>query len=465
MPVYDRWHRDPGPGDKPCKCGTGRHRLYPSSAHLRGMRWQVRYDKPDSPDRKQLKRNFALRDPGPGELPDRNKHASAYDKEIQGSIVRRDYADPNAGNVTLQEYAETWKTTTGHEGRSAEVVESLFRSHVYQDPSNPGRSPRGALAIGHRTMTVLAQRPTLCAAWLTSLKGPLPAERSRRQVFNYVSALCDAAVEDGVMRRNPFRSAVVDRPGNTGERAEPYAAAELAGIRAGLPERFEILADLGAGLGSREMELAALSVGDFHFLGRRPRVTVERQLKLVGGRMVAAPLKNDKPHDVPLAPALAARVARHLELFPAAEAKLPWHDPGSKRHGEVLTLRLVLTRDDGTPARRGTIQNAWRTAVGRYLAAREPGRKRREVHRGWNPHRLRHTYASAQLRAGVDIVRVAAWMGDTVQEVMKTYAHLMPGDEDGEAEGRAAIDGLFTDLSAPDVPREEDGSTSGQASG
>lgn len=465
MAVYDRWHKDPAEGDKPCRCGTGRHKLYPSAAHGKGDRWQVRWDDPNSAGRKQLKRNFGLLRPEPGELPDRNRHASAFDKEIQGSIVRQDYADPNAGNVTLEEYAETWKTTTGHEGRTAEIVESLFRSHVYQDPANPGRSRRGALAIGHHTMALLAQRPTVCAAWLASLKGPLPAERSRRAALKYMSALCDAAVEDGVMRRNPFRSTVIDRPGNSGERAEPYSAAELAGIRAGLPARYEVLADLGAGLGAREMELAALSVGDFRFLGRRPRVTVERQLKMVGGKMVAAPLKNNKPHDVPLAPALAARVARHLELFPAAEVKLPWHDPGSRRHGETITLRLVLTREDRTPVRRGTVQNTWRTAVGRYLAAREPGRKRREPHRGWNLHRLRHTYASAQLRAGTDIVRVAAWMGDTVQEVMATYAHLMPGDEDGEAQGRAAVDGLFADLRAPGAPPQEDEGTSGQASG
>lgn len=445
MAVYDQWHlSDPPPGAEPCKCAKGRHKLYPSGGHGRGKRWQVQWEDPTAPTRKRPKRNFDLRDPGPGELPDPERHASAFDALMQGQIVTRTYADPNAGNVTLEEYAETWRTTRDHGERAAALLAARLRNHAYQDPSHPGHSRRGALAIGQHPMALLAQRPTLAAAWVTSLKGPLPAERSRRQAWDDMAALCDAAVEDGVMRRNPFRSAVVDKPGTSGPKAQPYTAAELDGIRAGLPDRFKILADLGAGTGAREMELAALAVEDFRFLGKRPKVRVERQLKKTGDRFVFAPLKNRKPHDVPLAPQLAARVARHLEVFPAVKVTLPWHEPGSRRHGEMVTVRLVVTRDNGVPALKSTLQGAWRTAVGRYLAAREPGRKKREAHRGWNLHRLRHTFASALLRRGVDIVRVAAWMGDTVEMVMKAYAHLMRDDEDGEAQGRAAVDELFS---------------------
>ena len=45
-------------------------------------------------------------------------------------------------------------------------------------------------------------------------------------------------------------------------------------------------------------------------------------------------------------------------------------------------------------------------------------------------HALRHTAASAWLAAGVGITAVAAWLGDTEQTILATYAHLMPDDGD-----------------------------------
>jgi len=64
-------------------------------------------------------------------------------------------------------------------------------------------------------------------------------------------------------------------------------------------------------------------------------------------------------------------------------------------------------------------------------------------------HALRHTAASAWLAAGVDIVSVAAWLGDTVQVVLATYAHLMP---DADERGRKAMNAFFQNAScAADV--------------
>jgi hypothetical protein len=61
--------------------------------------------------------------------------------------------------------------------------------------------------------------------------------------------------------------------------------------------------------------------------------------------------------------------------------------------------------------------------------------------------------ASAWLSAGADIVAVAAWLGDTVETVHRTYAHLMP---DADDRGRKAMDQFFKRVgdegSAPDVP-------------
>jgi integrase len=81
--------------------------------------------------------------------------------------------------------------------------------------------------------------------------------------------------------------------------------------------------------------------------------------------------------------------------------------------------------------------------------------ERRKAARDRGMHVLRHTAASAWLSAGADIVAVAAWLGDTVETVYKTYAHLMP---DADNRGRKAIDQSFRQSgregSALDVPSD-----------
>jgi integrase len=450
--VYDRWHRDPGPGEQPCKCGKGRGgRLYPSADHLRGRRWQVRWRDPDTG--RQKTRLFALRDGvNPG------LHAAAFDREIQGSIVRSDYQDPDAGNVTLQAYAEQYRRTRVHGESAAAGLESRLRCHVY--PGSPGsdRTPAGGIAIGQHAIGFLARRPSLIAAWLAAL--PL-ADGSRLLVLGDVSAVFRAAMEDGAVRADPTESSAVARPSRGRSRARPYAAAEVSALAACMPPRFALVPYLGAGTGMREMEMAGLGADDIA-RGKAPGVRVTRQLKVIGGELRWGPVKNRKPHGVPVPAELLGLLDAHMAAFPPVAVTLPWHEPGSKLHGTMVTVRLVLSRDGRTPASRNVMDAAWRTGAGRALAAQGIGRSRkRSAARGHGIHRLRHTFASTQLRAGVDVVRVAAWLGDTVAMVTKTYLHLMPDDHDGEAAGRAAVAAFLGACAAP----VEDGAavaTSGQ---
>jgi integrase len=53
---------------------------------------------------------------------------------------------------------------------------------------------------------------------------------------------------------------------------------------------------------------------------------------------------------------------------------------------------------------------------------------------------LRHTAASIWLSRGADIVAVAAWLGDTVETMHRTHAHLMPDADDRR---RTAMDHFF----------------------
>jgi integrase len=421
MAVYDRWHRDPRDGEQPCKCGRGRNKLYPSAVHGRGDRWQVQYEEPNTG--KRPKKNFALRDPAPGELPDPDRHASAYDALMQGKIVTRTYADPNAGNVLFRDYAEDWrKSRRAPNPETAENTERSLRLHVYP-------------VIGHHSLALLAARPSVIAAWAAGIRlAPGPA----RALMGLVSRVFRAAMSDGAVTRDPVRADGVDRPEAPPKTARAWSLAQLEAVRRALPLRWRVLPDLGAGTGMRQGEMLALGTDDVDWLvSRDPRVRVERQLRKVGGKFVFAPVKNRKVHDVPLTETVKARLAAHLETFPAVSITLPWFDPADKdRHGQPVTVRLIITSPSRGPVHSTTLANTWTAAVRRTGVTPPGGRVRDD-----GCHALRHTFASTQLRAGTDVVRVAAWLGDTVEMVTSTYLHLLPDGDDGD--GRAAVEAFF----------------------
>ena len=45
-------------------------------------------------------------------------------------------------------------------------------------------------------------------------------------------------------------------------------------------------------------------------------------------------------------------------------------------------------------------------------------------------HVLRHTAASEWLSKSLSLAKVAAYLGDTQEVVLRTYSHFMPDDED-----------------------------------
>lgn len=441
MAVSDQWHRAPRPGDQPCECGPARKPLYPSSRHKVGDRWQVRYRDLNG---KQCKRNFAKR---AGANPD--EHADAFDTMTAERLRTKTYVDPSLAEVTFQAYAEQWRRSRGHDVERAATIERQLRRHCYPDPDHPDRTPGGGVPIGQHALGVLAQRASLTQGWITAM--PL-APSTAQEVVKAASAVYRAAMDDGIIGRDPTRAASVKRPARGPVKARPWPAEWIAAVRDALPGRHAIIPELGAGTGMRQGEMFGVADTDIQFLGRKPMVSVARQVVTVGSELRFGPVKNRKPHVVPLSPLLAAALARHLKLYPAVKVTLPWHEPRNKElHGELVTVRLVLTAPEGGPVRRTDFNDrSWWPAI----AAAGVARTRQN-----GCHALRHTFASVQLRAHVDIVRVAAWLGDTVAIVAQTYAHLMPDDDDSD--GRAATDAFLASC-APDVPSETGHGTSAQ---
>ena len=116
--------------------------------------------------------------------------------------------------------------------------------------------------------------------------------------FANLSAVLSAAVDDGLIAKNPCA-------GGLGEtaRAGPSQGSAVAGRAGrgrpgGSPNRYAILVDMCAGLGLRQGEAFGLAVDDVDFL--RSVVHVRRQVKILGSRQVFAPPKGGRIRDVPL---------------------------------------------------------------------------------------------------------------------------------------------------------------------
>jgi integrase len=72
------------------------------------------------------------------------------------------------------------------------------------------------------------------------------------------------------------------------------------------------------------------------------------------------------------------------------------------------------------------------------------------VHR--SPYALRHTYATFAIAAGVSLFELARFMGTSVEQIDKTYGHLLP---DALDRTRQALDSFLKDPLAPAKSRSD----------
>jgi integrase len=386
-----------------------------TARHGRGLRWRARYEDPDGRERS---RSFTTK-----------VAAENFLTQVEHSKLAGSYRDPDAGRVTLRKYAEGWARRYHADSSRGEQVRGHLRLHIL-----PG--------LGPVMLAQLAQRPTMVEDFLTAL--PMsPAGAS--QVAVTLSAVFTAAVEDGLIPRNPCKAKSVHMPVQPKRNVTPWTPAQIGMLRGGMPSQWQAIADCGSGLGLRQGEIFGLAADAVGFLQRRVRVT--RQVKLVGGRLWFAPPKEYKERDVPLPGWVAEALAAHIKAHPPVEVTLPWNEPrrNPKQHGKPVTAALLFTKG-GAALNRSTFNTtAWRPA--RNAAGMTEG----------GLHQLRHFYASALLAGGVDIKALSEYLGHHDPAVtLRIYAHLMPS-----AEGRAlrAIEAAFAEADGPQASQEGESAT------
>ena len=417
MSVYDRWHLSrPAAGAKTC----GKHKgKVPSKEHGIGLQWQVRgLDDRGMP----VKRNFEFKD-----------DAEHFDAELRTTVRAGTFVDERLGKTTFREYAEDWRRTRTHGHATAERLDRNLRNNVYCDPDGPpNRTPAGRQAIGDYPMSLLSRRVSLAQGWIADL--PLKANTALL-LIDTVSAIFDAAIDDRMIARNPLKAKSVTKPKYVKTKAVAWSAEQVQAVAAELPGRMSAMAWLGAVTGMRQGELFGLAVEDVDFLRRMVHVRV--QVIQLGSGHAFAPIKNENMREVPIAANVVDLLAAHLAQCPAVPVTLPWSQKKERKlDGKPVTRSLMFADPRDSAWFKQTVNRQWSRA---WLAAGIPDRGR---HNGM--HVLRHTAASRWLSGGLNIAKVADYLGDTVAVVHKTYAHFMPGDDEL---GRAIMDG-WLDTSA-----------------
>jgi integrase len=203
------------------------------------------------------------------------KAAETYQAEQRVQRTRGTWVDPRRAEVTFEEVAMTWLAgDPTKRGSGLARDESIVRNHLLP-------------AIGDRPLGSLTPRDVqnLVTSWSRQA-----APRSVRRQYGVLTAILNQAVESDLISRTPARGVRLPRLTET-RKPHVVSAGELATLADALGPRYSAMAYLGAVLGLRWGECAALRVGHLDFLARTLKVA-EQRTRGLGGRMVECPPKS-----------------------------------------------------------------------------------------------------------------------------------------------------------------------------
>lgn len=269
--------------------------------------------------------------------------------------------------------------------------------------------------IGHRTLTgpgalTVGDIETMIGA----LAGRNLSHRTQVGARTATGKVLRAAERHGLTVRNVARLAAPPRNRGKARDVKALTTDEVAQLLAELEaqdhhdgrkarprSRWWAPVVVGVTTGLRPGEILGLHWEDVHLEGDEPHVSVRRSLSHVDGPELKAPKRERSYRTVPLVPEAVAAFKewRKVQAAEQLAAGPLWSDewPG-----------LTFTSAQGRPQRSDSFRHALQRAV--------PG-----VH----PHRLRHTYGTHLIEAGVPIAHVAELLGDTVSVVESTYSHVI----------------------------------------
>jgi len=259
-------------------------------------------------------------------------------------------------------------------------------------------------------------------------------------MYANVSSVFTAAVDDGLIPKNPCKAPSVRRPKSDPRKLKPWTRKQAMAVRDHLPDQFKLVVDLGIGLGLRQGEIFGLSLDDIDL--NTGEIEIKRQVKLLGSnRQLFGLPKGRKIRTVPIPDRVLELINDHVTRYPPRSVTLPW----DKSDGPERTFDLILYSRESRALNRNYFNpKIWRPAL------RAAGL---EAKRENGCHALRHLYASTLLDAGESILALSEYLGHADPGfTLRTYTHLMPSSTERT---KAAIDAMLSVPSAPHEPSQE----------
>lgn len=364
--------------------------------------WQVRWRDPAG---KQRKKSFP-----------RKLDAERFKSEVEHQLHTGQYVDVAAGRVTFRAYAEQWRKTQQVRPNTAARHERELRLHAYP-------------ILGDRPIASL--RPSDLQAWVTALGARLSPD-SVRVVHGTVRAVFTAAMRDRIIGWDPCEG--VRLPEHDRREILPLTRDQVEALADTIDPRYRALVVLGAGCGLRQGELFGLRVEDVDFLRREIRVRQQVQVIKGRGPVVVAVKSRASRRTIPAADAVLAELAEHMRKHRHPDSDLVFCSrsgkPLHRTHWNEHVWHAARSAAAARVRERATGGRDWE------LVAELERRAEQLAHAG--THDLRHYFASALIRFGLDVKTVSVRMGhSTPATTLQVYAHLWPDAADRTREAVA----------------------------
>jgi len=399
------WERTPGnPGIY--REGSGTYKVY----------WQETYRHSDGRERgRQRTKNFPkgryqVTDPQTGASRYLDaRHAAIHFKQEKDSARRAGrVTDLRAENMTVDEFFPRFLASKDRRPATVDKNQRYYRLYI-------------APVFGSRVIRSINRTDVReWAANLTPQRSGVEGKAMKADCVKLLKAILNQAVEDEIAPSNPARRVSL---GNGDLAIRPISpdeiptAEEVHRLANAVPDRYGTLIYLLAYGGLRIGEATALRVEKLDLL--RGKVTIDRTLSEVGGKLIVGPTKTSgSTRTITIPRFLAEMLGRHIEQYAARDAD-----------GNVLRDGFVFTSPEGGPLRPNNFRKRqW------YKAVAAAGLK--PIH----PHDLRHVCASQLAAQGAHAVEVAARLGHSNPTItQKVYTHILPSVEERLAGGQEKL--------------------------
>ena len=239
--------------------------------------------------------------------------------------------------------------------------------------------------------------PTVVNDFVTSLESSGLAGSTIKSIFRLLSSAMRAALEEGLIAKNPCRKIRIQH--NEGREQRVLTHAEQEKIRKSASAEADLPALLGLYMGMRLGEVCALKWTDIDWQQRT--ITIRRTVQ---------------------------RIARRST---GKKTLLMVGTPKSLRSQRVLPMpEFLLEKLSGLPVRGEYIFGASTAAEPRTVQRRFARFMKRLGIAGAHFHTLRHSFATRLLELGVDVKTVSVLLGHgSAKTTLDFYAHSLPSQQ------------------------------------